>query len=441
MARENPVPTRIAACLLAATFLAPPETPAADWPQWRGTHRDGRSPETGLLQEWPETGPQLLWQADGFGAGYSSVAVAGDRVFTLGDIGDGQYLFAASSGDGRMLWRRRVGPAWSEPMFGGSRSTPTVDGKRVYALGTDGDLLCADAETGEPVWRRHLVNDFLGKMMFAGDRYDWRFSESPLVDGERLVVTPGARKAAMIALDKNSGELIWRASIPALGDRGLDGAGYASAVVSEAGGIRQYVQLLGRGLVGVAAENGHFLWGYNRIANHVANVPTPLVAGDYVFASSGYGAGAVLLELKRSGKGIALREVYFLESNTMQNHHGGLVLHDGHVFSGTGLNKGFPLCVDLATGSVKWGPIRNRGRGSAAPIYADGRLYLRYQSGLMLLVEATPDGYRERGSFTIPGVEKESWSHPAIADGRLFLREQDRLLVYDIRLPPDKPEP
>jgi len=415
-------------CLLASCVTAM----AGEWPQWRGPLRDARSPEKGLLQSWPEGGPPLLWRARGFGIGYSSLAVAGGRIFTMGDIGEDQYLFAASDEDGRILWKQRVGPAWTEEMFGGSRGTPTVDGDRVYALGIDGDLLCADAKTGKPLWRRSLADDFGGKMMFAGGRYDWRFSESPLVDGERLVVSPGVPDAALVALNKTTGKEIWRASIPDLGERGLDGAGYASVVVTEAAGVRQYVQLLGRGLVGIEAATGRFLWGYNRIANHVANIPTPIVTGDHVFAASGYGAGAVLLKLEKSDAGVSAREIYFLEADTMQNHHGGVVLHDGHVYSGTGHNKGFPLCVELTTGKVKWGPIRNAGRNSAAPLYADGRLYVRYQNGLMLLVEATPEAYRETGSFMIPDVEKESWSHAVVVNRRLYLREQDHLLVYDI---------
>lgn len=410
-------------------------TAGGEWPQWRGQGRDARSAETNLLQEWPEGGPPLLWRSAGFGKGYSSLAVAAGRIFTLGDIGEDQFLFAASDENGRILWKRRVGPAWTEEMFGGARATPTVDGDRVYALGTDGDLVCARAGTGEVLWRRDLPKDFSGKMMFAGNRYDWRFSESPLIDGDRLIVSPGGREAALVALNKLTGKEIWRASIPRLGENGLDGAGYASAVVFEAGGIRQYVQLLGRGLVGIEAETGRFLWGYNRIANRVANIPTPIVSGEHVFASSGYGAGAVLLKLEEQGQGVRAREVYFLEPNTMQNHHGGMVLHDGYVYSGTGLNKGFPLCIELASGKVRWGPVRNAGRNSAAVIYADDRLYLRYQSGLMLLIDASPEAYRERGSFMIPGVEKESWSHPVIANGRLYLREQDQLLVYDIEIP------
>lgn len=426
----------LTALSFVALFFLGPTISAGDWPQWRGPLRDARSPETGLLPEWPKAGPPLLWRSAGFGAGYSSLAVTGGRIFTMGDIGEDQFLIAASDEDGRILWKQRVGPAWTEEMFGGSRGTPTVDGKRVYALGIDGDLLCAEVENGKAVWRVSLAESFSGKMMFAGDRYDWRFSESPLVDGERVIVSPGSKKAALVALNKKTGETIWRASIPSLGEKGLDGAGYSSAVVSEAGGVRQYVQLLGRGLVGIEAETGHFLWGYNRIANEVANIPTPIVSGDHVLASSGYGAGAVLLKLEKSESGIDPREVWFLEGETIQNHHGGLVSHEGQVYLGTGLNKGFPLSVEMATGKINWGPVRNAGSGSAAPMFADGRLYMRYQNGLMLLVEATPEAYRERGSFMIPDVEKESWSHPVIANRRLYLREQDHLLVYDIAARP-----
>ena len=326
---------------------------AAEWPQWRGLQRDARSAETGLLQEWPDGGPAMLWRATGFGAGYSSLAVAGGRIFTTGDIGEDQFLIAASGEDGRILWKQRIGPAWTEEMYGGARGTPTVDGNHVYAMGTDGDLICAKVKTGKVVWRRNLVKDFAGQLMIAGGRYDWRFSESPLVDGDRVIVTPGVDKAAMVALNKKTGKEIWRAAIPALGERGLDGAGYSSAVVSEAAGIHQYVQLLGRGLVGVEAETGRFLWGYNRIANDVANIPTPIVSGDLVFASTGYGTGSALLKLEKDGDGVKAREIYFLEADTMQNHHGGVVLHEGYLYSGTGHNKGFPLCVQLDTGNIK----------------------------------------------------------------------------------------
>jgi outer membrane protein assembly factor BamB len=405
---------------------------ADDWPQWRGPNRDGRSPSEGLLQSWPDGGPPVAWRASGLGAGYSTVSVAGDRIFTMGDLEDGQHVLALSRDDGAHLWKRKIGPSWPEENFPGPRSTPTVDGERVYALGTDGDLVALDAASGEPVWHRNLKSDFGGAQMLAQGKVDWRFAESVLVDGDRLVVTPGASDATLVALNKHSGEELWRTAVPELGEAGGDGAGYSSAVVSEACGVRQYVQLLGRGVVGVEAETGRFLWGYNRVANKVANIPTPIVDGDRVFATSGYGTGAALLEIACEGDGVEAREVYFLPPETMQNHHGGVVLHDGYLYTGTGHNRGFPLAVELETGAVAWGPIRNAGKNSAAVAYADGHLYMRYQNGLMLLVEATPEEYREKGSFMIPDVVEESWAHPVVVDGRLYLREQGDLHCYDI---------
>jgi outer membrane protein assembly factor BamB len=419
-------PAAVFALCLCAT-----EARAADWPQWRGQNRDGKSPETGLLRSWPEQGPPLAWRAEGLGGGFSSVAVAGDHIYTLGDLGDAQYAIAVKRDGGAIVWKTKIGPAW-EDKYLGPRSTPTVDGDHVYVLGTEGDLFCLDAATGKKVWSRNLPKDFGGTMMKAQGTYEWKFSESPLIDGKQIIVTPGAQDAALVALKKKNGKEIWRTAIPDLGERGAYGAGYSSVVVSEAGGIRQYVQLLGRGVIGVEAKTGRFLWEYDAVANDVANIPTPLIDGDFVFASSGYGTGSALIKLAPTVDGLAAEQVYFLDAETMQNHHGGMILHDGYVYSGTGHNKGFPLSVKLADGTVAWGKIRNEGQGSAAVSYADGRLYFRYQDGLMVLIEATPEGYHEQGSFMIPDVTQPSWAHPVIADGKLYLREQDTLFCYDI---------
>jgi outer membrane protein assembly factor BamB len=353
----------------------------------------------------------------------------------MGDVGTDQFVFALSQKDGSIEWRTAIGPCWSEEsLYPGSRSTPTVDGDRIYVLGTDGTLASLRAATGEILWKRSVAEDFGGYVMMARAGVNWRYAESPIVDGERVVVTPGAPDAAIVALDKMTGKEIWRASIPRLGDRGNDGAQYSSIVVSQAAGVRQYIQLLGRGLVGVRAEDGQFLWGYNRIANDVANIPTPIVSGNFVFTSTGYQTGAALLELRQDGEGgIEAREVYFLPAGTFQNHHGGIVLHEGYLYAGMGHNGGLPVSLRFETGEVAWGPIRNAGRNSAAIAYADGRLYYRYQDGLVLLVEASPEAYREQGSFRIPGVEKPSWPHPVIEGGRLYLREQGTLHAYDVR--------
>jgi outer membrane protein assembly factor BamB len=401
---------------------------ASDWPGWRGPNRDAQSPETGLLHEWPASGPPLAWRAGGIGNGFSGVAVVGDRIYTMGDKDGAQRVFALRKADGRIAWSARVGPAWDSDA-GGPRATPVVDGELVYAIGTEGDLVGLDSATGKERWRKSLPRDFGGSMMSG-----WKFSESPLVDGDRLVFTPGARDAAVVAVDKRTGQTIWKAAVPELGPRGNDGAGYSSIVVSNGAGTKQYVQLLGRGLVGIRASDGKFLWGYNRIANNVANISTPIVRANHVFASTGYQTGAALLELRKEGDGVAAREVYFLPSQTFQNHHGGLVLVGNHVYAGHGHRKGFPICLDFATGKVAWGgDIRNAGSGSAAVMYADGRLYFRYENGVVLLLEATPEGYREKGSLTIPDVRDPSWPHLAVADGRLYVREQDNLYVYDVR--------
>jgi outer membrane protein assembly factor BamB len=280
------------------------------------------------------------------------------------------------------------------------------------------------------VWQKNLEKEYGGRVMTI-----WKWSESPLVDGDLLVFTPGGPWAAMVAVQKATGQKVWETEeMPSLGPKGRDGAGYSSIVVSNGAGVKQYVQLMGKGLVGIRASDGKFLWGYNRVANNVANISTPIVRGDYVFASTGYQTGSALLKLEKDGDGVKASEVYFLEPGTLQNHHGGLVLVGDHVYAGHGHNKGFPICVDFATGKVTWGgDIRNAGTGSAAVMYADGRLYYRYQNGVVILVEASPAGYKERGSFTIPDATQPSWPHLTVADGKLYVREQDAVYCYDVR--------
>lgn len=421
-----------ALCLTLASLVSVPAF-AADWPQWRGPDRDGRSPDTGLLQRWPEGGPPKVLSASGFGSGYSSLAIVGERIFTLGDHGEDQFLIAAERSTGKVVWSTRIGAAWKD-QFAGPRGTPTVSGGRVVALGTDGDLVCASVADGRILWRRNLAKDFGGHpMVVPSNGYDWRFAESPLVDGDRVIVTPGGPEAALVALALADGKEIWRAKLPALGERGADGAGYSSIVVSNGGGIRQYVQLMGRGVVGIEAASGRFLWGYNRIANDVANIPTPLVRGDDVFVSTGYGTGTARLRLVRAGDGVKVEEVWFNAATVAQNHHGNMILDGEHLYLGHGHNRGYPLALRTADGTPAWGPIETDGRNSAALVWADGKLVFRYQDGLMLMVAADPSEYRALGSFMIPDVEQASWSHPVVIDGMLYLREQDALHVYDLR--------
>jgi len=423
--------------LVALLALSASTAVADDWPQWRGPDRNGRSAETGLLQSWPEGGPSIAWKSADFGAGYSSVAVADGRVFTLGDFEDGQYAIAVREDDGTPLWRARLGPSWDDKYLG-PRSTPTIDGDKFFIVNTEGDVICLESITGKELWRKSLPKAFDSHMMQAMGKTDWKYAESLLVDGNHLIVSPGVQGAGLAALDKRTGREIWRTDLGPKGEEGIDGAAYSSVVISHGAGVKQYVQFIGRGVIGVEAESGKLLWSYRRVANDIANIATPIIEGDYVFASSGYGTGAALLHLKAlpEGAGVTAEEVYFLEADTFQNHHGGMILHEEHIFTGTGHNKGFPLVVKMSDGSVAWGPERNAGQSSAAISYADGRIYFRYQNGLMILVEATPAGYREHGSFMIPDVKRESWPHPVVANGRLYLREQDHLYAYDIAAAP-----
>ena len=411
-------------CLLLATvaglsFVS--TTAARDWPSWRGPDRTAIAPETGLLKEWPADGPPLVWQADGFGRGYSSMAIVGDRIFTMGSRKGGCDLIAADRATGKELWSVRVGK-------GNPNCTPTVDGDLVFALGREGDLVCANALSGSILWQKSFARDFGGKMMSG-----WGYSESPLVDGDRLICTPGAEDAVIVALDKRSGDVIWKSTMPADGgNRGKDGAGYSSVVISNAAGVKQYIQLTGRGVISVAADDGRHLWSYNRIANGTANIPTPIIKDDYVFCSTGYGTGAALLQIKSNGGKLSAEEVYFLDAKKLQNHHGGMILFGDHIYCGHGHNKGFPLCLEFKTGEVVWNG-RGPGSGSAAILLADGNLYFRYEDGTMALIEATTEGYKLKGEFKLATNNGKSWPHPVIVDGLMYLRDQGSLLCYDVR--------
>jgi outer membrane protein assembly factor BamB len=396
-----------------------------DWPQWRGPNRDAVSKETGLLTQWPAAGPPLVWRASGLGKGFSSISIAGGRIFTMGDLEGAQHVICLDRATGRRLWTAKVGPPHAD---GGSRGTPTVAGGLVYAIGTEGNLVCVEAATGRERWRKNLQSDFGGQMMSG-----WKYSESPLVDGDKLICTPGGNDALLVALNRQTGALIWKCAAQNLGSRGKDGAGYSSPVVAEAGGIRQYVQFTGRGLVGVSAQDGRLLWNYNRVANDVANITTPVVHGSEVFGSSAYNAGSGLVRLTASGGGMQAQEVYYLGPNVLQNHHGGLVLVGNYLYGGDGQNNGKPICIEWATGKVMWKEPRGVGGGSASVCYADGHLYFLYENNVAALVEATPAGFKLKGQFEPPKMPGTAWAHPVVLGGRLYLRHDDALFCYNVK--------
>jgi outer membrane protein assembly factor BamB len=408
----------------ATSNPAAAEAERGDWSRWRGPNGDGISHETGLLDSWPESGPPLVWKTTGLGGGYASVAIQNGKLYTLGKLRDKTYLHCRTVEDGSEVWKSEVGRG------GNPNSTPTVDGDLVFGLTLGGDLFCCQTDDGSLVWTRSYERDF-----DAEGTPSWGFCESPLVDGDRLVCTPGSNSALLACLDKKTGETIWTTKIQPgeLGRRGHDGAGYSSIVISNAGGVKQYVTLTGKAVVGVDAASGKLLWTYDRVANGTASIPTPIVQGDHVFCSSGYGTGSALLKLNRSGGKFNVQEVYFLPGNKMQNHHGGMIFKDGFVYCGEGHNEGFPLCINSQTGKDAWRPGRGPGSGSAAVAYADGDLYFRYEDGTMALIEASPKAYKLKGQFQIDRKSNDkSWPHPVIAGGKLYLREQDELICYDV---------
>jgi outer membrane protein assembly factor BamB len=413
----------IRAWLLMAVVLSTPWSlaQADDWPQWRGPQRDGISAETGLLREWPADGPKLLWQQSDIGFGYSTPAVVGERLYLISNEGDeNEFVQAHAVADGKRLWRTRLGKVGPNdgPQYPGSRSTPTAEGQRLYALGSDGDLACVETATGKVVWQKNLRSDF------GGQPGRWAYAESPLVDGDLLICTPGGREATLVALDKSNGSVVWKSAVP-----GGDKAAYASAMILDAGGKRQVVQFLEKGLVGVDAKTGAFLWRYDKTAEgSPANIPSPIVHEGTVYSASGRG-GAGLVKITLSEGKFEAEEIY--STPKFPTSIGGSVLVGDYLY---GTNSQGLICADFAKGDVKW---QERGIGAAAVCYADQRLYLHGENGDVALVEATGEAYRERGRFALPGQpdrgKSKAWAYPAVANGRLYFRDLNVLWCYGIR--------
>ena len=380
---------------------------AADWPQWRGPNRDGISSETGLLDTWPKGGPPLVWKIQGLGEGYSSPAIAGGRLFIQGQQGDEEYVLAFDAATGKQLWRAHTGIPFNESRGHGPRSTPTTDGDRLYALAADGMLVCLEAATGKTIWGYNIVDRFHGQVPH------WGISESPLVDGNRLIVTPGGRGAAVVALDKMNGKPLWQSQ--------SDSAAYSSPMIYDAGGARRVVVFTADAAMGLDLASGNLQWRYEHVANGTANIATPIVHGGEIFLSSNYGTGCVLL---KAGSGNAA-EVYF--NRNMQNHYSTSVLVGDYLY---GFSTSILTAMKFETGEVAW---RDRSVGKGSLIYADRHLYALGEDGVVGLVEATPSGYHEISRFEIPKGGYPTWSQPVIANGKLYLRDQDNLFCYNVK--------
>ena len=408
--------------LLNASF-----TLGEDWPSFRGPNRTSVVNDAKLLKSWPKEGPKLIWEAKGAGRGYASVAIVDGKMFTLGDglstqKNADEYLSCFDQATGKQLWATKTGSPWTngKPDWQSSRSTPTIDDGRVYVVTPEGQLLCCQAADGKEIWRKHLAKDFSGKKADS-----WGYSESVLVDDNKVICTPGGAKSTVVALDKKTGEFIWTCNNP--NDRG---AGHASIVISHIGNAKIYVQSTGSGLMGFS-DAGQLLWTYP-IDQTTAVIPTPIIRDDLVFLAVGYKRGAALVKQIPGASGsVTIKEIYGLNTK-LANKHGGVVLVGDHVY-GDSDSSGIPYCADFMTGEIQW-TSRGSGKGSAVVIAGGDRLYIRYENGVMSLVEANPKEYKEVSSFSIPGGgERPSWSHPVILDGKMYLREQDNILCYDIR--------
>ena len=400
---------------------------AGDWPQWRGPQRNSISQEAGLLKEWPKEGPKLLWKITNAGSGYSTPAVVGDRLYLLGNEGlDNEFVAALAVKDGKRVWSTRLGKVGNpqmKPNFPAARSTPTVEGEVLYALGSDGDLACVETGTGKVRWQKNFRTDFGGK---PGA---WAYAESPLIDGDNLICTPGGSEATLVALNKKTGVVIWKCALPE-GDE----AGYASAIIVEVSGVRQCVQLVQKGLVGVDAKTGKFLWRYGKaVSRYGANIPSPVASDGYVYTAAA-GTGGGLVKLKANDGGVEAAEVYF--EAKFPTAIGGAVRIGDSLY---GTTAEAMLCLEFVTGKVQW---QERGLGAASLCYADGRLYLHGENGDVALVEPSPDSYREKGRFTPPDQPKKAnpmekaWAYPVVVHGCLYIRDHGTLWCYDVKAGP-----
>ena len=436
--------------VMLLTVLSISQVQAADWPQWNGSNRDAISADTGLLQQWPEGGPQLAWRVEDLGGGDSAPAIADGCLYGMSNRGEDEVVWALSEADGSELWSTRLGPAVQQgppQSKEGPGCTPTVEGEFLYVCGMGGTVACLRRDNGKVVWQRSMTEEFGGLVPM------WSYRESPLVDGDKVICTPGGPETLMAALDKKSGETLWTCQLPTdkpaeesgdnnpgerrgrggRGGRGpASGAAYSSPIAIEVEGQRQYVQLAATMLLGVAAEDGRVLWQYKKPANSMRiNCSTPIYRDGLVFAASAYGNGGGAVKLTKNEDGtFTADEAYF--TNRMQNHHGGMIVVDGCLYGANGGNGGgFMACLDFQTGDVHW---RERGAPKGSLAMADGRLYLRTEDGTVMLIEPSSEELLVRGEFEQPDrTNLPAWAHPVIANGKLYIRDQGLLLCYDIK--------
>jgi len=420
----------ICATVLVLTVVL--DSRAGDWPQWQGPNRDNVSKETGLLKSWPKDGPKLLWTFKEAGIGYSGPAIVGNRLYTLGARGESEFVIVLDTQTGKELWAKPIGTTFTfkgNEWGDGPRSTPTFEDDRIYALGGQGELICLDADIGKTIWHHNLYQDYDGWVMDnSGEaKVGWGYCEGPLVDGNQVVVTPGGVKGLLIAFDKDAGKEIWR-SKDAKGK-----APYSSIIVAEVDGVRQYIQAMDKGMVGVAPKDGKLLWHYKKEFTDMA-INTPILHAGRLFVTAGWNQGCYLIRPPSGNKGMEPIKVY---EKKYSNEEGGVVLVGKHVY-GFFDSKGW-VCLKFADGDEAWAESTKLGKGSLT--YADGHLYcLSDADGTVALVSADPaTKWDEKGRFTIPQKSTRRkpsariWTHPVVSNGHLYLRDQELIFCYDLK--------
>jgi len=383
------------------------------WPRFHGPRGDNLSTETGLLKKWPEGGPKLLWTAKGLGHGFSSVSLAGGLIYTTGNKDDKSTITALDL-NGTILWQVDNGAAWTGDSPG-TRSTPTIDGDRLYDESPLGEVLCCNAKTGQKAWSVNILKEF------AGENIQWALSESLLIDGDRVICCPGGKKASVAALDKMTGKTVWMAN-----PTGVK-TSYATPVLAECQGLRMILTMNSKAFLAVGADQGGLLVTFPHETSYDVNATSPICHDGHIFITSGYGSGSVLLKVKVEGQKASVERVW--QSKELDNHHGGVILLDGYLY-GAAFRRNW-VCLEWETGKKM---VAERGVGKGSLTYADGMLYTLSEQRDMGLVEATPKAHKVVSKFKVPsGGEGPSWAHPVVCGGRLYVRHSDQLFAYDVR--------
>jgi outer membrane protein assembly factor BamB len=395
---------------------------AADWPQWRGPNRDDVSTEKNLLKVWPKDGPRVVWKFQEAGGAYSGPSIVGDQLYCCGSDEQREFVFALNARTGKKEWSADFSKGYTHGRGDGPRGNPTVDGDHLYVLGGGGQLACLETKGGKLVWSKNLSKDLGGQMMSG-----WGYSESVLIDGDQLICTPGGKNGTLAAFDKKTGDVLWRSK------DSTDSAAYSSVIIATVSGVKQYIQMTGRGVIGVAPKDGKVLWHYTEGKYQTAVIPTPICRDNHVFITRGYGVGCDMIKLTANSDGTFKAEKEYANTN-MVNHHGGVILLGDYLYGYS--DKGGWTCQDFKTGAVKWSDNKF-GKGSVA--YADGMLYhYSEKDGTVVLSEASPAGWKEVSRFKIPETSKLHkgqvmyWTHPVVSNGRLYIRDQDLLFCFDV---------